>query len=202
MKQILLFITAILIATSVMAQNQQDAAAQQGLQNFKRLLTAQSSKANDSLVRDLDNLSLGTPVPTAIITLENLRKFTPDQAARNLVTDADKYIYPVINRRTQRVASTVTVEKVKDKWTASALGADKRIAEKIGQYTSGLADFKLIRILAFNLSFIGVNKEGTLQLTPLQDDPERNIFQGRPIAAERVLETYVKAANEYNGLPL
>lgn len=73
---------------------------------------------------------------------------------------------------------------------------------KVDSVRMTINNFKIVRIPAFNLSFISYQEGNTLQFIPLKSDLQRNIVQGRPVAAEKILESYVQAANEYNGLPL
>lgn len=200
MKHIIFLIATVFCSFLAMGQNQRDAAAEQGLRNYRQLITLQQPQ-NDSL-KDLNSLSLGPSISTAIIPLDRLRKYTAGQAANAFIIESDRVIYPIIDTRTNRITSTVTVEKTKDKWVPSAFGADKATAENLTLYTAGINNFKLVKIIALNLSFIGFEKDNVLQFIPMQNDPERNIVQGKAVAATKILETYVKAANDYNGLPL
>lgn len=199
MKPLLLTISFVTVTLFTMAQDQQGVVARNALNTFKQLQSVQPNK--DAAMRDTALWVLGSPVKTAIIPLDKLKEYKTGQAANELIMDIDKLIYPVINSRTKQVISSITIEKNKEKWVASSFGRETNVVQKIDSIGGGDKDYKLVRILAFNLNFLSYQEGNITQFIPLQDDRERDIVQGRPVVAEKILERYVKPAIEYNGLP-
>ena len=200
MKTLLFSFALIIISVNIMAQDRRDAVAQQALSTYKQLQAAQPTKNEN--VGDTALWTLGSPVRTAIVQLDKLREYKPGDPAKNLIMQSEKVIYPVINSRTKRVAGSIALERKQDNWVASSFGRETGELQKKDSLGGAQRDYTLVKILAFNLSFLAYEEGGTTQLIPLQDDRERDIVRGRPVAAEKIFERYVKAANEYNGLPL
>jgi hypothetical protein len=200
MRTLLIAIYLIIFSIQAMAQDQRDIVAQQALQSFKKLLVLQPKQ--DVTAADTAVLALGTPVSTAIIPLDRLKAYKAGQPASTVIMDVDRLIYPVVSTRTKQVVSSISIERNKERWAAASFGTDKTELQKADSVKGHINNYRLVKILAFNISFIASEEGGSaLQFIPLNDDPQRNIIAGRPIAAEKVLEMYVDAANKYNGLP-
>ena len=67
---------------------------------------------------------------------------------------------------------------------------------------TGTHTYRFVKIQAFHLRFLSYTDQSTLMFVPLQEDSAREILKGRPSPAASVLEKYVQAANNYNGLPM
>ena len=198
----LLLTSAFAVATLFsMGQNQRDAAAQQALRSYKQLLAVQPDKNTN--MGDTALWILGTPLKTAIVPLDKLKEYKAGDPAKDLIMNNDNVvIFPVINSRSRQVVSAITVERKGEKWMPASFGKEKNILEKIDSIGGAERNYTLVKILAFNLNFLSYEESGTVQFIPLQDDRQRDIVQGRPLPAEKILERYVKPANDYNGLPL
>ncbi len=201
MKRFTLTILSVIFILFAMAQDQQTEIAAQALKNYKQLLRVQPDNESKALLQDESLLILGAPLSTSIIPLDKLKLYRQGQPVNQIVTKIDRLVYPIINSRTKKVVNSLSIEKSKDKWVISSFGTDKKIAEKISEYGKGISNFEIVRIPAFNLSFISYQEGGTLRFVPLQDDRQKEIVQGRAQMAENIVLAYVNAANEYNGLP-
>ena len=92
---------------------------------------------------------------------------------------------------------------MKDQWAATRFGADRdALQEAAATLAQQNRAYKLVKIQAFHLAFLSYSEGGNTLFVPLQDDQEKEIVRGRAVNAGVILEKYVKAANEYNGLPL
>lgn len=201
MKRLLLTITMAAATLISMAQDQRDVAAQNALLTYKKLLTVQPDK--DVTLRDTANWILGDPIKTAIVPLDKLKEYKAGDPVKDLVMNNDNVvIFPVINGSSRRIVSAVTLERKGETWVATSLGKEKNILQKMDSIGGAERNYTLVKILAFNLNFLAYDEGGNMQFIPLQDDRQRDIIAGQPILAGKVLERYVKVANQYNGLPL
>ena len=198
----LLFTCAFTIATLFsMGQDQRSAAAQQGLRSYKQLLAVKPDKNVN--MGDTALWILGTPLNTAIVPLDKLKEYKAGDPAKDLIMNNDNVvIFPVINSRSRAVVSSITIERNRERWMPASFGREKNVLQKIDSIGGAERNYTLVRILAFNLNFISFEEGGNLQFIPLQDDLQRDIVQGRPLPAEKILERYAKPARDYNGLPL
>ena len=188
----------------LMAQEQMETAASVGLGKFKRLGLLQSSNENLFTVADTTNLQLGSPIQTAIVPLDKLKQYIEGQPASSFITDIDQYVYPVVNGQSKRLSGTMTLAKVNARWSAIRFNAENLILQDSTTkfIFQGSIRYKIVKILAFHVSFLSYIKSGNILFIPLMEDRERELFLGKPVKAEIVLEKFVKAANDYNGLPM
>ena len=188
----------------LMAQEQMETAASVGLGKFKRLGLLQSSNENLFTVADTTNLQLGNPIQTAIVPLDKLKQYIEGQPASSFITDIDQYVYPVVNGQSKRLSGTMTLAKVNARWSAIRFNAENLILQDSTTkfIFQGSIRYKIVKILAFHVSFLSYIKSGNILFIPLMEDRERELFLGKPVKAEIVLEKFVKAANDYNGLPM
>jgi hypothetical protein len=204
MKNILLFLISGFMPIFIMAQEQMETAASVGLGKFKRLGLLQPSKENLFTAADTTNLQLGNPIQTAIVSLDKLKQYKEGQPARSFITDIDEYVYPVVNGQSKRLSGTMTLAKVNARWSAIRVNAENLILQdSTSKFISqGSIRYKIVKILAFHVSFLSYVESGNILLIPLMEDRERELFLGKPVKAEIVLEKFVKEANDYNGLPM
>jgi hypothetical protein len=188
----------------LMAQEQMETATSVGLGKFKRLGLLQPSKENLFTAADTTNLQLGNPIQTAIVPLDKLKQYKEGQPASSFITNIDEYVYPVVNGQSKRLSGTMTLAKVNARWSAIRFNAENLILQdSTSKFTSqGSIRYKLVKILAFHMSFLSYVESGNILFIPLMEDRERELFLGKPVKAEIVLEKFVKAANDYNGLPI
>lgn len=188
----------------LMAQEQMETAASVGLGKFKRLGLLRPSKENLFTAADTTNLQLGNPIQTAIVPLDKLKEYKEGQPASSFITDIDQYVYPVVNGQSKRLSGTMTLAKVNERWSAIRFNAENLILQdSTSKFISqGSIRYKLVKILAFHASFLSYVESGNILFIPLMEDRERELFLGKSVKAEIVLEKFVKAANDYNGLPM
>jgi len=189
----------------MMAQDQQqEAAASTGLGKFKKLSQLSPNKEKLFAAADTGNLQLAAPLATAIVPLDKLKQYKTGQPATDVITNMDELVYPVVNGQSKKLSGTMTLAKVGGRWSAARFNADKEILQDSAALliSQGSVSYKLVKILPFHVSFLSFTDSGGLEFIPLQEDRERDLHLGRPVKAELVLEKYVKAANDYNGLPM
>jgi len=204
MKNILLLLISGFIPIFLMAQEQMETAASIGLGKFKRLGLLQPNIENLFTVADTTNLQLGNPIQTAIVPLDKLKQYIKGQPASSLMTDIDQYVYPVVNGQSKRLSGTMTLAKVNARWSAIRFNAENLILQAPASkfISQGSIRCKLVKILAFHVSFLSYTESENILFIPLMEDRERELFPGKPVKAENVLEKFVKAAKDYNGLPM
>jgi hypothetical protein len=189
---------------SLAAQEQMVTAASVGLGKLKRLGLLQPNKEKLFTAGDTSNLQLGNPVQIAIVPLDKLKQYKEGQSASRFITDIDEYVYPVVNGQSKRLSGTMTLAKVNARWSATRFNAENLIIQdSTSKFISqGSIHYKLVKILAFHMSFLSFVESGNIFFIPLMEDRERDLFLGKPVKAEIVLEKFVNAANDYNGLPM
>ena len=98
----------------------------------------------------------------------------------------------------------MTIGKVKDQWAATRFGSEQQILQDsaVKFLSEAKQQYKLVKIQAFHASFLSYNEGGTLMFIPLQEDRARELFSVKAVRADLVLNKYVKAARDYNGLPM
>jgi hypothetical protein len=204
MKNILLFLISGFMPIFIMAQEQMETAASVGLGKFKRLGLLQPSKENLFTAADTTNLQLGNPIQIAIVSLDKLKQYNEGQPASSFITDIDEYVYPVVNGQSKRLSGTMTLAKVNARWSAIRINAENLILQdSTSKFISQESiRYKLVKILAFHVSFLSYVESGNILFIPLMEDRERELFLGKPVKAEIVLEKFVNEANDYNGLPM
>jgi hypothetical protein len=203
MKYLFLYTVISFLPIAMMAQNGQNIAAASGLEKYKKLILLQPRKENQLTASDTSSLILGRPLPTAIVPLDRLKKYQSGQSADSIITDIDELIYPVINGKDRSVSGTLTLTKKNDVWAATRFGADRAVIQSATDSLSVPGrSYRLVKILAFHKSFLSYSDAGILMFIPLQEDSAHGIIKGRTITAASALENYVKAANDYNGLPM
>jgi len=188
----------LLLIPSISIAQVQEPDLQKALQTLKQLITSQQFRDKDIQPGDTSQLFLGAPIRVGIVPLDKLRSYKSGQSAKELITDINKMIVPVL-KSNRTVVSSISTEMINNKWVVSGFGIDEQVSQKIDSINN--ASRKLVRILSLRLDFLSFEDATGLNFIPLQDDRERNILIGRPLKAETVLLAYVKAANDYNGLP-
>lgn len=180
-------------------------AANQALVTFRKLVNAQNYKEMgfDS-ADEVANTSLGAPISTAMVNLEQLKAYKAGDDPNRLLNNLDKVYYPVAVQNAVR--STITVEQLNGRWRATGFGPAnlaKQIdsARKTGAATAN-AQQLLVHVAPFNLYFVGNRVEGKLMLTPVADYSTYNLKAGSTLSADQVFNVLVPFAQQYNGLPL
>lgn len=222
MKSLLFVAVNMLLSFLSSAQNTPDtairnAAANNGLQKFKKLMIADpKTQANSFLslsMMDSDNrtkirvidtakLEFGNPVITAIIRLDRLKEYKSGQPVSGFITDVGIVIYPIVDKKNKQI-STLTVEKNGEKWNASSFGIDNDLMKLSIPYLSEYkTSSKIIRIPSLHVNFVSFTKSGNTYFIPLKDDKEKQLFKGKPVDAQIILEKYVQDANRQKDLPM
>ena len=180
-------------------------AANQALVTFRKLVNAQNYKElGFESADEVANASLGAPISTAMVNLEQLKAYKAGDDPNRLLNNLDKVYYPVAVQNAVR--STITVEQLNGRWRATGFGPAnlaKQIdsARKTGAATAN-AQQLLVHVAPFNLYFVGNRVEGKLMLTPVADYSTYNLKAGSTLSADQVFNVLVPFAQQYNGLPL
>ena len=179
-------------------------AANQALVTFRKLVNAQNYKElGFESADEVANASLGAPLSTAMVNLEQLKAYKAGDDPNRLLNNLDKVYYPVAVQNAVR--STITVEQLNGRWRATGFGPAnlaKQIdsARKIAANAN--AQQQLVHVAPFNLYFVANRVEGKLMLTPVADYSTYNLKAGATLSADQVFNALVPFAQQYNGLPL
>jgi hypothetical protein len=203
MRYLFLCILTCIIPQLMIAQIEQNIAAAHGLEKYKKLILLQPRKENQLTASDTASLILGQALPTAIVPLDKLKGYKAGQPAETVISDINEVIYPVIYGKDQTISGSVTLDRKGDQWTATRFGSDQKSLQDVAEYlVDKRHSYRLVKILAFHLSFLSYSDSGVEMFIPMQEDSGRAIFKGKAVPATSVLEKYVKAAQDYNGLPM
>jgi hypothetical protein len=180
-------------------------AANQSLATFRKLVNSQNYKElGFESADEVANASLGAPISTAMVNLEQLKAYKAGDDPNRLLNNLDKVYYPVAVQNVVR--STITVEQSNGRWRATGFGPAnlaKQIdrARKTGAANAN-AQQLLVHVAPFNLYFVGHRVEGKLMLTPVADYSTYNLKAGATLSADEVFNALVPFAQQYNGLPM
>lgn len=183
-------------------------AAARGLETFRQLITNDNFKdLGFESAEDVKNASLGEPRHVFAVGLDQLKGFTAGGDANRMLMDANQELYPVMVREQAR--SSISVEQRDGKWRATSFG-DPGLSRQVAQASRSLAASNqriegppiVVRVLPFNLYFLGHRTENRLMLTPLHDYANFNLKAGATAPADDIFGALVQAARDYNGLPM
>jgi hypothetical protein len=126
-------------------------------------------------VGEAEHTTLGEPLRVFFVRLDQLREFTEGDNARRLLTDANRYIFPVLVAGQLR--SAVTVELLNGRWEAVGFGGSVIAAEyaRVRQLKTmgGSREFIAVQVPAMQLNFLGHGAGGAeLLLTPLPSNTD------------------------------
>ncbi len=171
--------------------------AMKSLETFKQLVTEENYSAMGFSSKDeISKAQLGEPLKIYIVRLDQLQKYNENTNPNELLTEQQKYIYPVtVNGDTK---SSLSVARFNDEWKSSSFGSPN--------YIMMLAKFRsnnsfVVNVLALNLSFIGTREDNKLMLTPIMDYPTFDFKAGQTMPAEDVFKRILPEAREHDGLP-
>lgn len=176
-------------------------AANQSLATFRKLVNAQNFKEfGFESADEVANASLGQPMRTSMVQLDQLKAFKAGDDPNRLLSDLNQVYFPVTVQN--NVRSAISIEQSNGKWKATGFGP-ANLAKQIAR-ARGTADTEqiLVHVAPFNLYFTGHRADGRLMLTPVADYSSFNLKAGTALPAEQVFAALVPFAQQYNGLPM
>lgn len=179
----------------------------EALKTFGSLVTKDNFKMMGFKSADkVKSAQLGDYLQVFMVRLDMLQKYQPNDDPDKMLQGGDRVIYPVMVDN--RVQSSFTVHKVKEKWSATGFGNSNLIklldkGRKIESDSSklSLSSYFVVKIPALNLFFIGFHAQDKLMLTPLFDDKSLGLKAYKSKAAEEVFEALIPVAKNHDGLP-
>jgi hypothetical protein len=178
------------------------APAEKALKQLRDLATKENFKSLgfDSL-EEVASAELGTPLPLALVRLDELREYKPKDEAYKLLHPLPKVVYGVVVKGEPRCG--LEVQQRDGKWETSALG----LAGPARQYVQALKKqaekdqatvFFIIKVPALNETYLGYQTDQGVKLVHVrQQAEEKERVEARPAA--EVLGELVKAAKEHDG---
>lgn len=158
------------------AENTPERAAARSLATLRQLSNEQTYRElGFESAAEAERTTLGEPLRVFFVRLDRLRQFAQGDSARELLTDANRYVYPVLVEGKPR--SAVTVELLNGRWEAVGFGG----AAVAGEYAKlrelkaagGRSDFIAVQVPAMRLNFLGHGAGGSeLMLTPLPSNTD------------------------------
>jgi hypothetical protein len=183
-------------------------AAQAALVTLRGLVTDSTARGfGFDSARDAQAATIGTPIPVYMVQLDELREYAPQKDPDSLLHPLNKAIVPVNVR--ESVRSSIVIEQVKSKWTATSFGAPN-LAVSLTQTrdnvarasSSSAATLFAVHVAALNRYYVANGASGELTLTPIIDEPDTQLRASATLPARDVLARLVPLARQYNGLPL
>ena len=214
----LLIIAAVAGAFLSASGAQAQTAAQYGIMRETQEIASRSLDTLQKLTRanfkamgfespdEVAKSKLGDGLAVFVIGLDDLRKYTPGTDPNKLLVAADQVIYPVMVNDQPR--SSVTVEKMREKWEATSFGGSNLIKAIIGARSAVVAagapadNLFVARVPGLNIYLIGFRTGDKLMLAPIMDDANLKFSAGKAEPGEEVLAALAPVAQRYNGLPL
>jgi hypothetical protein len=183
-------------------KSQPQEAASHGIGVLQKLVNDQNYRTMgfDS-VEEVKQAQLGQPFDVFNIGLDQLKSYRTGANANTLLSKSAETIFPVTVGG--QVKSSVTIVQKEGGYKPSSFG-NAEVVKSLSRYRRGdlAANDFVVRVLAFNLYFLGRKVEDRLFLTPVVEDPRIKLRPGESVPAEIVLEELVPLANAYNGEPM
>lgn len=192
--------------TTLAAARESRAAASAGLDTLRALAREHSATLGFG-AGEAAGAVLGEPLVEFYVRLDSLRAFTSTTNPASLLSGGDKVMYPVVAGGKTR--SSIEVDHARGGWRPVAYGSQglaRNIVEQRERVAAAdkkaLADYFLVRVPSLGLVFLGVNSGGSLNLTPLLDDPAGRWKAGATMPAATAFGALVADARASKGLPI
>jgi hypothetical protein len=183
-------------------------AATRALEPLRKLVTADNARdMGFEDVSEVANAALGEPIRVQIVRLDALQQFAPGADPGQLLTEANRVIYPVVVRN--QVKSSIIVEGSGGQWKFTDFGGP-RLVRQVSQFRTDVTErlkpapdsLTVVHVAALNLYFLGYRVDGRLMLTPIETHAEYKLEAGSSLPADQVFTALAPFAKSYNGLPL
>jgi hypothetical protein len=180
--------------------------ASRSIETLSQLITDFRRMGFES-VAEVKSATLGEPMVSYFVRLDELRQFKPDAEPVRLLHGGDLVLYPVLVGNQAR--TIVEVTRRAQSWSATGFGGAEftRLlhrfrAERVTAAKAPEAGFLEVRVPALRYHFLGIRSGAELTLIPITDDPKGRWQAGSLIAAGKVFAALSVDAREYNGLPM
>ncbi len=211
--KILIFTVVVLLVTTVFIQlitgqtadiSSSGTSAQQALNTFKKLVTAENYK-NYGLksVDAIQQTTLGDAIEIFYVWLDDLKVYEAGQNGGNLIKSQNRVIYPILSSGS--AISSAELEHVNGKWEARSFGR----ANAIQAYSDNVIKWRadsvqntfLLRIPSLALEFYASHVGAKTYLVYTGSEQITDIPNDKIMLLEDVLLKLKPIAVEYNGLP-
>jgi hypothetical protein len=184
------------------------AAAAASLATLKELVTPENAAGMGfRSPEEAGEATLAQPIPVFMVQLDELRAYSSERDPSSLLHRLDKAVVPAVVGGSVR--SSIVVEKVGERWTATSFGAPKLArllsdARDASARTGGIpADACFaVHVAALNSYYIGYRSGPSLMLTAVLDEPALDLRAGQSARANEAFAKLAAVARDYNGLPL
>ncbi len=181
--------------------------SQLALSSFSNLITESNfKKYGFASTKDITVATIGEPLKTVMIRLDDLQKFEEKSDPKGLLKKTDHFLCPV--EVGEETMSSITVAKIKGQLKAVKFGGSNLIQQVAKERLQSdktevmkNSPYFILTIPAFNFRALAFESEEELMLTPLFAQPALALPAGDMITMTQLLDVLVPAAKEHNGLP-
>jgi hypothetical protein len=185
------------------------AVAERGLETLRKMVNERNHRSlGFESPKDVADAALGDPLRVSMVRLDQLKEYRAGADAERLLVPLDKVEFPVTVRGEAR--SSITVEKAAagGDWKASGFGGPSQIqavertradaAKAAGVPPAALS---LVRIPAFNITFVARRAGAATALTSVYDHPAAEVKAGVPQPMAALFERLAPLAQKDDGNP-
>jgi hypothetical protein len=177
--------------------------AEAGLGTLKELVTENTAQRMGFDTPDqAGEARIGPAIADYMIGLEPLRDYRPGQDPDDLILSTGLIHFLVEAAGATRCS--ITVQRTENDWRAVSFGApllSRALATALTSVKGDPAESFMVRIPAFNLTFLAYRSEGQLMLIAVQTAGSYGIEEGSTAPAEEVLARLQPEAERHDGLP-
>ena len=190
---------------SIAQMQQIQAAADAAIEAFKRdIVTPQNARRMGfASVQEAQLAKLGDPSSEFFVRIDELRAYQSGGNANDLLKPGAELMYPVLVNNVPR--SSISVGFAKQRWRATSFGAPnlaRGIFTVRGTVANALSraekEFRIIRIPALKMVFLGHVESDALFLTPIKDNARLRFAKGQSLPADQVFTALVPAARAHD----
>lgn len=177
--------------------------AEAGLGTLQKLITENTARRMGFDTPDqVSDARIGPAIADYMIGLESLRGFQPGQDSGDLIQSTGVVHYLV--EAADATRCSITVQRTENGWRAVSFGSpllSRALASALKSAEVDPAESFMLRIPAFNLTFLAFRGEGGLMLTAVQTGGSYGLEEGSTAPADEVLARLQPEAERHDGLP-
>lgn len=177
--------------------------AQAGLGTLMKLVTENTAqRMGFDTPEQVSDARLGPAIADYMIGLESLRAYRPGQESETLLQPTGLVHFLVEAAGATRCS--ITVQRTENDWRAVSFGApllSRALATALTRVDADPAESFMLRIPAFNLTFLAYPSGGRLMLTAVQTGGLYGLEEGSTAPAEEILARLQPEAERHDGLP-